>query len=197
MGGVRWTSRIAAMVAVLSCTAPVGAVFAKPAKAVKAPEPGIAVVAHVALQGGAADQLFAREGPKNQILLYVVQDAGRSISVVDITAPARASLVKRLDTEPQALGGHVVTIGTNTLAVESDIPRVPDAPPAVRTVRFFDLSDPATPRVALQFERVSTYILDASRSLIYLVNSEGLWIIRHVEPMDWRTKAWMDFASTP
>ena len=30
-----------------------------------------------------------------------------------------------------------------------------------------------------------------------LVNDEGLWIVRHTEPMDWWTKAWMDFASAP
>jgi hypothetical protein len=51
--------------------------------------------------------------------------------------------------------------------------------------------------VTLQFEHVSAYVLDASRSLIYLVNDEGLWIVRHVEPMDWKTKAWWDFANAP
>lgn len=95
------------------------------------------------------------------------------------------------------MGGQVVTIGTNTVAVESNTGPAAPVAPASRTVRLFDLSNPATPRVALQYEHVSGYILDASRSLIYLVNNDGLWIIRHNEPMDWKTKAWWDFATAP
>jgi hypothetical protein len=160
------------------------------------PEPAIAVVAHVPLDGAASAQMFVREGPKNEILLYVVQEAGRGVSVVDVTKPARAALVRRIDVDAPGMGGQVFTIGTNTVAVESDGAPAPPAP-ALRTVRLFDLSNPAAPRVALQYEHVSGYILDASRNLVYLVNNEGLWIIRHNEPMDWKTKAWWDFATAP
>jgi hypothetical protein len=170
---------------------------AKPAKVPTPPEPAIAVVAHVGLDGATGSQMFVREGPKNEILLYVVQDAGRGVSVVDVTIPARAALVRRIDVDAPGLGGQVVTIGTNTVAVESDGVPAPQLAPASRTIRLFDLSNPATPRVALQYEHVSGYILDASRNLIYLVNNEGLWIIRHNEPMDWKTKAWWDFATAP
>jgi hypothetical protein len=95
------------------------------------------------------------------------------------------------------MGGRVVTVGANTLIVENDQSPAAEAPHQSKTVRLFDLSDPAKPRVALQFEHVSAYVLDASRSLIYLINDEGLWIVRHVEPMDWKTKAWWDFANAP
>ena len=74
---------------------------------------------------------------------------------------------------------------------------LPPPPAATKTVRFLDLSNPAEPRIALQYEHVSTYILDARRSRIYLVNNDGLWIIKHVEPMDWKTKAWWDVATAP
>jgi hypothetical protein len=160
-------------------------------------EPAIAVVAHLPLNGGPADQLFVREGPKNQILLYIVHESGRATSVIDITQPAHAALVTGIDAAPGAMGGRVVTVGANTLIVENDQSPAAEAPHQSRIVRLFDLSDPATPRVALQFEHVSAYVLDASRSLIYLVNDEGLWIVRHVEPMDWKTKAWWDFAMAP
>jgi hypothetical protein len=165
--------------------------------ATKPVEPGIAVVAHVPLARGPADHLFVREGQKNRIFLYIVHESSGAISVVDITQPARAALVKGVETAQPAMGGRVVTVGTNTLIVENDQTQGAPAPPQRQTVRLFDLSDPATPRVALQFERVSTYIMDASRSLIYLVNDEGLWIIQHPEPMDWKTKAWWDFANAP
>jgi hypothetical protein len=154
-------------------------------------------VAHLPLTGGPADQLFVREGARNQILLYIVHESGRAISVVDITQPAHAALVKGTDAAQPAMGGRAVTVGTNTLLVENDQSPVAQPPLQPKTVRLFDLSDPAKPRVALQYEHVSSYVLDASRSLIYLVNDEGLWIIRHVEPMDWKTKAWWDFANAP
>jgi hypothetical protein len=163
----------------------------------KGSEPDIAVVAHLPLTGGPADQLFVREGARNQILLYIVHESGRAISVVDITQPAHATLVKGTDATQPAMGGRAVTVGTNTLLVENDQSPVAQPPLQPKTVRLFDLSDPTKPRVALQYEHVSAYVLDASRSLIYLVNDEGLWIIRHVEPMDWKTKAWWDFATAP
>jgi hypothetical protein len=155
------------------------------------------VVAHVPLDRGPANQLFVREGPKNRIFLYIVHESGGAISVVDITQPARATLVRNVDAAQPVMRGRGVTAGTNTLIVESDQSQGAQAPLQRQTVRLFDLSDPAMPRVALQFERVSTYVLDASRNLIFLVNYEGLWIIQHPEPMDWKTKAWWDFANAP
>jgi hypothetical protein len=191
-----WSTHVVIAATVLLAAA-ASSVSASGRGATKPVELGIAVVAHVPLDGGPADQLFVREGLKNRILLYVVHESGRAISVVDITQPAHAALVKQVDADQPAMGGRVVTVGTNTLIVENTQTPVAEAPSHDKTVRFFDLSDPTVPRVALQFERVSTYVLDASRSLIYLVNDEGLWIVRHTEPMDWKTKAWWDFANAP
>ncbi len=169
------------------------------AAATKGPKPGepaIAVVAHVPLPADSAGEIFAREGAKNHVFLYVVHDEGKIISVVDVTNPSRATLVRRIDRDEPAFSGRTVDIGANTLVVESG--GAPERPAVgLKTVRLLDLSDPSAPHVALEFKSVSTYIVDASRSLIYLVNNEGLWIIRHVEPMDWKTKAWLEFASTP
>ncbi len=193
----RWRlGTLAALAAAMTFASPAAQALAGP-KTAKTPEPGIAVVAHVPLQADRADQIFVREGAKNAILLYVVQESGQAISIVDITAPARATIVQRVSASSQGMSGRLVDIGANTIAVESDNSPAPAIPMPVKTVRLLDLSNPSAPRVALQYEHVSSYILDASRSLIYLVNDEGLWIIRHSEPMDWKTKAWMEFASTP
>jgi hypothetical protein len=81
------------------------------------------VVAHVPLERGPAVQFFVGEGLRDRILLYIVHESGRAISVADITEPAHG--------------------------------------------------------------------------LIYLVYDEGLWVVRHVEPIDWKTKAWWDFATAP
>ncbi len=91
-----WRLRTAALAAAMTFAAPAAHALAGP-KTAKTPEPGIAVVAHVPLQADRADQIFVREGPKNAILLYVVQEAGQAIAVVDITAPARAPIVQRVE----------------------------------------------------------------------------------------------------
>jgi hypothetical protein len=60
-----------------------------------------------------------------------------------------------------------------------------------------DLSDPGNPKIACRFEGVSGYLVDESKSLIYIVNSEGLWVVRHREPPDISVEAWEKFASAP
>ena len=98
----RWRlGTLAALAAAMTFASPAAQALAGP-KTAKTPEPGIAVVAHVPLDATVTDQIFVREGPKNSILLYAVQESGRAISVVDVTTPARASIVKRLERTSRA-----------------------------------------------------------------------------------------------
>ena len=46
-------------------------------------------------------------------------------------------------------------------------------------VRLLDLSDPANPRTLQTFDAVSSTLLDDSRSLIYITNDAGLWVLSH------------------
>jgi len=50
-----------------------------------------------------------------------------------------------------------------------------------QTVTVLSFADPEHPTVARQFSGVTFMLKDASRGLIYLVNSDGLWVLR-VEP---------------
>jgi hypothetical protein len=49
-------------------------------------------------------------------------------------------------------------------------------------VRLLDLNDPANPRTLQTFDTVSSILLDDGQNLIYITNSEGLWILRHNVP---------------
>jgi len=43
------------------------------------------------------------------------------------------------------------------------------------------MSDPANPKTLQTFEGVTSVLADDSRDLIYIANSEGVWILRHVQ----------------
>jgi hypothetical protein len=46
-------------------------------------------------------------------------------------------------------------------------------------VRVLDMSDPANPRTLQTFDGVTSVLADDSRSLIYIANGDGLWVLRH------------------
>jgi hypothetical protein len=47
------------------------------------------------------------------------------------------------------------------------------------SVRVLDLSDAANPKTLQTFQGVTSVLADDGRRLIYIANSEGLWILRH------------------
>jgi hypothetical protein len=49
-------------------------------------------------------------------------------------------------------------------------------------VRLLDLSDPVNPRTLQTFDTVSSTLLDDGQNLVYITNSEGLWILRYNVP---------------
>jgi hypothetical protein len=46
-------------------------------------------------------------------------------------------------------------------------------------VRLLDLSDPSNPRTLQTFDGVTSILSDDRRDLIYITNSDGLWILHH------------------
>jgi hypothetical protein len=50
---------------------------------------------------------------------------------------------------------------------------------STETLRVLDLSDPANPRTILTFSRVTSTLADDERNLVYITNSDGLWILKH------------------
>ena len=46
-------------------------------------------------------------------------------------------------------------------------------------MKLLDLSDPAHPKTLQTFKNVTGVIGDAGRGIIYLVNDEGLWVLKH------------------
>ncbi|MGA3241403.1 MAG: hypothetical protein ABSG03_34505 [Bryobacteraceae bacterium] len=153
------------------------------------------VVAHIPLSS-ATVQMFTRRDDKGRLYLYALHPAGVAVSVVDITNAARPALVTQV-AYPSPIGyGNVQTIGTNTALVElPDQSAAPSNPAPVKTLALLDTSDPAAPRITLRFSGVTAVARDDSRSLLFIANKEGLWIVRHYEPPDKGVAAWENFVS--
>jgi hypothetical protein len=158
----------------------------------KSPE----IVAHVPLNSVATVQMFTRRDGKGRLYLYALHPAGEAVSVVDITDAARPALVTQVAYPGPTGYGNVQTIGTNTALVEiADQAAASATPVPAKTLALLDISNPAAPHITLRFAGVTAVSRDDSRSLLFIANNEGLWIVRHYEPPDIGVTAWENFVS--
>jgi hypothetical protein len=130
----------------------------------------IKVVAHLPLPGSAVRQIFLQSEGGRQ---YVYLQQNVHFTVVDVTEPAKAQIVDRV-----APGGRLTEVGAGlAIAVKSDQPG--DAAVPTQTVKLMDMTDPKNPHVAKTFTGVTSIYSDDARHLIFLTNSDGLWIVKH------------------
>jgi hypothetical protein len=166
-----------ALVAFVAAMAP-GA-HAKNRPATPAEQPAT-VVAHVPLAGSATNQMDLQENGGKQFL-YIGANSNQGVTVVDVTNPGQPNIVKRLAWPNQASTGRLQLVsGGLALAEGADGGSMAADPvPSTRTVKVLDLSDPANPRVVLSFSGVTSTLNDEAHNLVYITNSEGLWILRN------------------
>lgn len=158
----------------------------------KSPE----VVAHIPLNSAATVQMFTRRDNKGRLYLYALHQSGQAVSVIDITDAARPALVSQAAPPSPTGYGNVQTIGINTALVEiPDQPATPANVTPAKNIALLDISDPAAPHVTLRFAGVTAVYRDDSRSLLFIANNEGLWVVRHYEPPDIGVTAWENFVS--
>jgi hypothetical protein len=160
----------------------------------------VTVVAHLPLPRASVSQIFL-QGHGSKQYLYIQQASEENFTIVDVTKPNRPNVVNRVKLSNKASGETLQMVGVG-LAIAQ-------APGAAGTesarnnltpakgegtlgggtggdqaqfVRLLDLNDPANPRTLQTFDTVSSILLDDGQNLIYITNSEGLWILRHNVP---------------
>jgi hypothetical protein len=142
------------------------------------------VIAHLPLPQATGNQmLLQRENAKQY--LYVQQAGKQGFMVVDVTKPEKPSLLKRTAESNQATAGNLEMVSPDVAIAEA-----PEKTPTTltssnhptETVRVLDLSDPHNPKTLETFNKVTGILPDGSRSLIYVTNNEGLWILRYNHP---------------
>ena len=138
------------------------------------------VVAHVLLSGSATNQMDLQENGGKQYL-YISANSHEGLTVVDVTNPDKPNVIRRLAWPNQASSGSLQLVsGGLALAEGPDSGSMAADPiPSTRTVKVLDLSDPANPGAILSFSGVTSTLNDEAHNLVYITNSEGLWIVRN------------------
>jgi hypothetical protein len=140
----------------------------------KAPQDEIEVVGYVPLTGGPVRRLLPTEH-YSSYYLYAERDAGKGVTLIDVTK-ATQPFVSAEIAYPSKLGltGLLTVAGTAALITDGQ-----EAATAVRqqTIRIIDFSESRNPKVVREFTGVTATSLDGRRGLIFVANTEGVWIL--------------------
>jgi hypothetical protein len=142
-----------------------------------APQPA-SVIAHLALPGAAVSQLELQQHG-NQQYLYVEQAFKQGFAVVDVTKPDQPNVIRNEAWPNQASTGKLQLVSARLALAEAPDTATAESNSSTETLNVLDLSDPANPRTILTFSGVTSTLADDARSLVYITNSEGLWILKH------------------
>jgi hypothetical protein len=143
------------------------------------------VIAHLPLSGGGATQMFLQQEGRTQYL-YVQRPSQRGFVVINVTRPERPKVVTRLPLETVTVVGSGLVV-TETPDKSVTASRAADMKGAgededntfPQSVHVLDVSDPAHPLTVRAFTGVTSVLADNSRSLIYVANDKGIWILSH------------------
>jgi hypothetical protein len=142
------------------------------------------VIAHLPLPQATGSQMLLQKDSGKQYL-YVQQATKQGFMIVDVSKPERPSLLKRTAESNPSTAGNLQMVSPDVAIAEA-----PEKTPTTltsqthptETVRVLDLSDPRNPKTLETFNKVTSFLPDGGRGLIYLTNNEGLWILRYNRP---------------
>jgi hypothetical protein len=137
--------------------------LAGPSSKVSVPEPG-AVISHVEMAGGPAARmrLVKKDG---KWLLFVEMGSGQAVRVVDVTTPEQAAAL-----EQAGATGRVPRLSAAIAAERS--------PELLQLLNSIGASDP---KQAHRFSGSARFVADVPHKLIFVVDGEGLWIVKAKE----------------
>jgi hypothetical protein len=145
-------------------------------------------VAHLPLDGMHVNQMFVERLDNNKVYLYLQRPTKEALAVVDVTNPDKPVLLSR-DALQETAGSQVQPPAAGSALAIAFIPERSPAylSPATellptQTVQFLDMSDPKNVKSVRTITGVTSVYADDARKLVYLVNGDGLWIVRHFMP---------------
>lgn len=144
-------------------------------------EPLVSVVGHLALPGPPAVKMFMQEH-KGQQYLLIEQASETGFTVVNVTKPDKAAIVKQLPLPNHGANGQLqltkAGLLLNTVSESTSKAATESSAAPMQTLNLLDVSDPANPKIIQTFTGVTTMMVDEGHELVYIVNTEGLWILR-------------------
>jgi hypothetical protein len=143
------------------------------------------IVAHVALSGKPTHQMFLQQEGR-RAYLYVRQASQQGYTVLDVTKPERPKLLHQVSQgNLTILDSRLAISETPDTASPShsagDAGRSQGGSGSPESVRVLDLSNPAHPKTIRTFGGGTSVVRDDARSLIYVANGDGIWILSHRE----------------
>jgi len=136
----------------------------------------IRVIAHIALNDSSPCQMTTAEHWRKQYL-YLDHPQTSNLTVVDITNAAQPHVAKEIH-HGEIVGDVRVMVGDIGLITS------PASESTPKTVSIISFADPQTPKLQQTFKNVSGFSQAPRRSLIFIVNDEGLWILREQPALD-------------
>jgi hypothetical protein len=154
------------------------AVHAKDKKikpAAKHPHDAIELVGHIASTSGPVTRFLATQH-YSSYYLYAEHGTGNNVTLIDVTRSSRPAVLADVSYPPGGGSDSLVAVA-GTAALVGEAPGSSTPPPATQTLRVMDFSDPQHPTVALEYAGVTAMSRDEQRGLIFVANSEGIWIL--------------------
>jgi len=144
----------------------------------KPSEEEIQVLANLPLQDIQVNQMFVKIW-NNKTYLYLHQPKEDTYALVDVTKPEKPTLVNRDAFKGNAPEGTVADspLAITTTKEEGSAKAVAELP--TQTINFVDMTHPKDLKTVKTFKGVTSMYSDDANKLVYLVNGEGLWIVRH------------------
>jgi hypothetical protein len=165
----------AALLAFFVATSPVASARQRSDK--PAPQQA-SVIAHLPLPGASVSRLVLQQrGGKRY--LYVEQASKEGFAIVDVTKPDRPSVIRTEAWPNEASTGKLQMVGGRLALAAASDSATAESTSRTETLKVLDLSDPANPRTILAFSGVTSTLADDEHNLVYITNSEGLWVLKH------------------
>lgn len=135
----------------------------------------IQVVAHLANTGGPVTEFLVTQHYRRNYL-YAGRQSGKLVSLIDTTDVKHPAVLADMRYPAGGNENIVAAVGNAALVTAS---QVSNAAPAVpQTFRIMSFADPQHPSVKQEFTGVTAMARDDKRGLIFLANSDGIWILQ-------------------
>jgi hypothetical protein len=132
------------------------------------------VVAHIPFAGLALADMVMHQNGDTKRYLYVQHAREEGVSVIDISDPSKTKIVRTIPWPNPQASNRMNMVGDLAIITETEV--LPRPSGSTEDVVLWDLSNPATPRELQRFAGV-VKVLEDDRNLIYVLNTEGLWVI--------------------
>ena len=138
------------------------------------------VVAHISFGSLSIVDMAMQEQDGDKRYLYIQHSRDEGISVIDVRTPAKPKVVRVIPWPDPAVSSHMNVTGNLALITETVALPVHSAS-STNDLVIWDLSNPGAPQVVKRFSAVVRFLQDSS-NFMYVLNSEGLWVISTPEP---------------